>query len=107
MADNLKGIPFSTDDEGVTYPDLAKRLVYEQALPSVREKHPTFSPDEVYIVWFAYVLGCWKALCSTSIPDGRYYEVTFDRDRATFDRDRAVAFVDTYMKTHNVEVPLP
>ena len=98
MADNLKGIPFSSDDEGKTFPEVAKDLVFEQALAlGVRKDHPTFSRDEVYVVWFAYVLGYWKALCSTSLPDGRYYEVTFHKERQ-------VAFVDTYAKTHNVEV---
>lgn len=100
MADNLKGIPFSSDDEGKSFPEIAKDLVYTQALPLVREKHPTFARDEVYVVWFAYVLGSWKALCSTSLPDGRYYEVTYHGGRK-------VAFVDTYMKTHNVEVSFP
>lgn len=98
MADNLKGIPFSSDDEGRSYPDLAKSIVYEQACSlGVLSEHPTFSVDEVYVVWFAYVLGSWKALCSTSLPDGRYYEVTFSKERD-------VAFVDTYRKTHNIEV---
>lgn len=98
MADNLKGIPFSTDDEGLSYPDIAKSLVYNQARSLwPLEDNPTFSRDEVYVVWFAYVLGYWKALCSTSLPDGRYYEVTFHKERG-------VAFVDTYVKTHNVEV---
>lgn len=98
MADNLKGIPFSSDDEGKTFPEVAKDLVFEQALTlGVQKEHHTFSRDEVYVVWFAYVLGYWKALCSTSLPDGRYYEVTFHKERQ-------VAFVDTYVKTHNVEV---
>ena len=98
MADNLKGIPFSSDDEGKTFPEVAKDLVFEQALAlGVRLNRPTFSRAEVYVVWFAYVLGHWKALCSTSLPDGRYYEVTFHKERQ-------VAFVDTYVKTHNVEV---
>lgn len=98
MADNLKGIPFSSEDEGRSYPDLAKSIVYEQACSlGVLSDHPTFSVDEVYVVWFAYVLGSWKALCSTSLPDGRYYEVTFSKERD-------VAFVDTYRKTHNIEV---
>lgn len=98
MADNLKGIPFSNDDEGKTFPELAKTIVFDQASAlGVHKEHPTFSRDEVYVVWFAYVLGYWKALCSTSLPDGRYYEVTFHKEKS-------VAFVDTYRKTHNVEV---
>ena len=101
MADNLKGIPFSNNDEGKEFPEVAKDLVYEQACSlGVQDEHPTFSRDEVYVVWFAYVLGAWKAVCSTSLPDGRYYEVTYHAGRK-------VAFVDTYVKTHNVEVPVP
>ena len=100
MADNLKDIPFSSDDEGKTFPELAKTIVYDQAAAlGVHKEHPTFSRDEVYVVMFSYVLGYWKALCSTSLPDGRYYEVTFDRSRM-------VAYVDTYIKTHNIEVTI-
>ena len=100
MADNLKGIPFNTKDERLDIPGLVKQIVFDQTLAlGVRKEHPTFSIDEVYVVWFAYTLGNWKALCSTSLPDGRYYEVTFNRDKS-------VAFVDTYRKTHNVEVQI-
>lgn len=101
MADNLKGIPFSNDDEGKTYPTLAKHLVYDQEVAAgVLDTHPTFSLDEVYVVWFAYTLGNWKALCSTSLPDGRYFEVTYSRERRA-------AFVDTYVKVSNQEVAIP
>jgi len=87
MADNLKGIPFSTDDEGQTYPELAKDIVSK------------VTEGTVYVVWFVYVLGNWKALCSTDLPDGRYYEVTFNREKG-------VAYLDTYVKVENQEVPL-
>ena len=79
-------------------------MVYDQAVSlRVRDNHPTFSVDEVYVVWFAYILGNWKALCSTSLPDGRYYEVTFKRENDGSDGP-ACAYVDTYIKTHNVKV---
>lgn len=100
MADNLKGIPFSTDDEGRDIPSLAKRVVFDQAnaLLTPRERS-NFTINDVYVVWFAYTLGNWKALFSTSVPDGRYYEVTYSKERN-------VGFVDTYRKTHNVEFTL-
>jgi hypothetical protein len=98
MADNLKGIPFSTEDEGRDLPNLAKILVHDQAVAlGVREDRPAFSESDVYVVWFAYVLGGWKALCSTSVPDGRYYEVTYNKESS-------LAYVDTYVKTHNREI---
>lgn len=97
MADNLKGIPFSSDDEGIDFPSFAKKIVHDQATTLVTENDfPNFSVNDVYVVWFAYTLGNWKALCSTAVPDGRYYEVTYSKERK-------VGFVDTYLKTHNVE----
>lgn len=87
MADNLKGIPFSVDDEGKAFPDIAKDIV------------STVTEGTAYVVWFAYVLGSWKALCSTEIPDGRYYEVTYNRDKK-------VAYLDTYLKVDNQEVEI-
>lgn len=87
MADNLKGIPFSSDDEGKSFPEVAKEIVR------------TVTEGEVYVVWFAYVLGAWKAVCSTDQPDGRYYEVTYHAQRK-------VAFLDTYLKVDNREVEI-
>lgn len=78
---------------------LARSIVFDQAVSlGVQVQHPTFSLDEVYVVWFTYVLGNWKALCSTSLPDGRYYEVTYNGQAKT-----GSGFVDTYCKTHSVE----
>lgn len=98
MADNLKGIPFSTDDEGLPFPEIAKHLVFDQARTQGGVPE-SFNRNDVYVVWFAYVLGAWKALCSTSVPDGRYYEVTYSREKG-------VAFIDTYLKVSNVEVSI-
>ncbi len=85
MADNLKGIPFSHEDEGKSFPEVARDLVQMQ------------TSGNVYVVWFAYVLGGWKALCSTDLPNGRYYEVTYSREKK-------IAFLDTYVKVTNQEV---
>jgi len=60
--------------------------------------HITFSEDEVYVVWFAFTLGNWKALCSTTLPDGRYYEVTYNKPKAE-------TYIDTYIKVDNVAIP--
>lgn len=87
MADNLKGIPFSTEDEGQSFPEMAKDIVSK------------VTKGTVYVVWFAYTLGNWKALCSTDLPDGLYYEVTYHAGRK-------VAFLDTYVKVENREVEI-
>lgn len=103
MADNLKGIPFSSDDEGNDYVNRAKMLVQEQinvsgiGTPRGYEINHIYL-DEIYVVWFTFVMGNWKAVLSTSRPDGRIWEVT--RNRA-----REETYVDSYLKTHNVAVP--
>ena len=54
-------------------------------------------PEDVYVVWFCKTLQNWKALCSTDIPDGMYYEVTYDGDKD-------VAYVDAYKKWDNESI---
>lgn len=94
MADNLKGIPFSSNDEGVDFIARAKELVYEVANREI----VALRRDEIYVVWFAFVLGNWKALISTSIADGRIYEVSHNKEKS-------MSYVDSYLKTHNILVP--
>lgn len=57
---------------------------------------PTPSFD-VYVVWFCYILGGWKCLVSTTLPDGMYYEVTYDTNRNRI-------YLDAYKKLDNVEI---
>jgi hypothetical protein len=61
------------------------------------EKIQPITLDEIYVVWFSYVLGQWKAILSTSRPDGRMWEVTYNRAKEE-------VYVDTYLKTHNIAV---
>lgn len=51
--------------------------------------------ESVYIVWFAKTLQNWKALLSTTLPDGMYYEVTRNGDRNE-------TYLDAYKKVENV-----
>lgn len=37
--------------------------------------------SDVYCVWFCKTLKNAKALVSTTVPDTRYFEFTFDRDK--------------------------
>lgn len=36
--------------------------------------------DDVFVVWWCKTLQNWKALVSTTVPDGMYYEVTYTRN---------------------------
>lgn len=47
--------------------------------------------ENVYIVWMCSILGNNKALLSTTVSDGMYYEITFDNNRNTF-------YFDAYKK---------
>ena len=99
MADNLKGIPFSSEDEGIDYILRAKLLVMDQhnilgvGTPRDRAIDP-LAFDEIYVIWFTYVLGNWKVIISTSRPDGRIWEVTRNKEKHEI-------YVDSYLKTHN------
>lgn len=51
--------------------------------------------DDLYIVTFTYILGNWKALVGTSVPDdGLYFEVTHNKLKEE-------TYVDIYKKTAN------
>lgn len=99
MADNL-GVNRSLP-EVRNLPLLARGMVFDHIKDRLEktDEHITFSEDEVYVVWFAFTLGNFKALCSTTLPDGRYYELTYSKDRGK-------AFIDTYVKINNTEIDL-
>lgn len=108
MADNLKGIPFSSNNEGVDYPLKAKLCVLHNynilGIGTPRgELIKPLSLDEVYVVWFAFVRGNWKAVLSTSRPDGRIYEVSYKAEHDGSDGPESL-IIDTYLKTHNTEI---
>lgn len=83
------------------YQEAARELVYNfaKAHLDVTDIHVTFSINDVYVVWFSKTLQNWKALLSTTLPDGMYYEVTYDGDKE-------VAYVDAYKKWANISVSL-
>ena len=55
------------------------------------------SVDDLYIVWFNYTLGNFKALLSRDYKDGVYVEVTFDRRTESY-------YVDIYQKQSNIAI---
>lgn len=73
----------------VNYPELARGILQD------RFKEEGRPQDDVYVVWFCYILGGWKALLSTPVEDGRYYEITHnDKKNQTY--------IDTYVKESNI-----
>lgn len=53
--------------------------------------------DDVYIVWSCKALQNWKALASTTVSDGMYYEITYNGDKNE-------TYVDAYKKWENFVV---
>lgn len=51
--------------------------------------------NDVYVVWMCKTLQNWKALLSTNIPDGMYYEFTWNGDKAE-------GYLDAYKKWKNL-----
>ena len=54
--------------------------------------------DDVFIVWFSKTLQNWKALVSTTVSDGMYYEVTHNGNKGE-------TYLDAYKKWENVCIP--
>lgn len=52
------------------------------------------TPDDVYIVWLCKTLQNHKALLSTNVSDGMYYELTFNGDKGEL-------YLDAYKKWEN------
>ena len=53
--------------------------------------------EDVFIVWFCKTLQNWKALVSTTVSDGMYYEVTYNGDKKE-------TYLDAYKKWENVRI---
>lgn len=49
---------------------------------------------KLYIVWKCKTLQNWKYLISSDLPDGIYYEVTYNGDKHEW-------YLDAYKKIHN------
>lgn len=53
------------------------------------------SLSDVYVVWTCKTLQNFKALLSTTVSDGMYYEITYNGDKEEF-------YLDAYKKWENV-----
>lgn len=76
----------------------------EKALQIVRdyiEEHLDKSDQkpefEVYTVWKCKALQNWKYLLSSSLPDGMYYELTYNGDKKEW-------YLNAYKKFENVVI---
>jgi hypothetical protein len=100
MNQQLEGENTVDDYAPTSYQARAIELVhaYVQSRLEKTDTHVSFGISDVYVVWFCKTLNNWKALLSTTLPDGMYYEVTHD-GVACYD------YIDAYKKFENVGVP--
>lgn len=57
--------------------------------------HAAITTDDVFVVWSCKTLQNNKALLSTTVSDGMYYEVTYNGDKHE-------TYLDAYKKWENV-----
>lgn len=80
------------------YQKIAKEIVLNYANKHIdKTDNVQITSDDVYIVWFCKVLQNWKALVSTALPDGMYYEVTYNGNKKK-------VYLDAYKKFDNREI---
>lgn len=80
----------------MNYQEKAKQIVIDYYNEHVEiADNKKLTAEEVFIVWFSKTLQNWKALVSTTISDGMYYEVTHNGDKKE-------TYLDAYKKWENV-----
>ncbi len=68
---------------------IAKNYIEEHLDKSVAK-----SDFDVYTVWKCKTLQNWKYLLSSTLPDGMYYELTYNGDKKEW-------YLDAYKKVEN------
>ena len=75
--------------------DLCKKIVVDYFNENVEKTDGLKINDEnVFIVWFSKTLQNFKALVSTTVSDGMYYELTYNGDKKEL-------YLDAYKKWEN------
>ena len=79
--------------------ELCKEKVVEYLANGALSIPSDISTDYVYVVWLNRTLQNNKALLSTIISDGMYYEVTYNGDKDEL-------YFDAYKHVHNEAIEL-
>ena len=78
--------------------DSARKIVMDYFNNHVEKTdNKQITMNDVYVVWFSKTLQNWKALVSTTVSDGMYYEITYNGDKNE-------TYVDVYKKWENFKL---
>lgn len=80
--------------------DSRARIIVKEYIEAHLDKSDGTKFFEVYTVWKSKVLQNWKYLISSTLPDGMYYEVTYNGDKSEW-------YLDAYKKFENKVIPEP
>ena len=84
----------------MNYQKTAREIVLNYANKHIdKTDNVQITLDDVYVVWFCKTLQNWKALLSTTLPDGMYYEVTYNGDKKE-------VYLDAYKKFENQKIDM-
>ena len=80
------------------YQKIARKIVLDYTNEHIdKTDNVQITLDNVFIVWSCKTLQNWKALVSTTLPDGMYYEVTYNGDKKE-------VYLDAYKKFDNRKI---
>lgn len=100
--DNMEENERPAPPDATVFAEKARRIVFDYARARLEKTDvwavQDFTIEKVYVVWFAKTLKNWKAMVSTSLSDGMYYEVTYNGEAGE-------TYLDAYKKWDNVCVP--
>ena len=77
--------------------DKAYQIVADYIKDHLDKSDPNFA-FSVYTVWKCKALQNWKYLLSSTLPDGMYYELTYNGDKNEW-------YLDAYKKFENRVIP--
>ena len=82
----------------VTFIEFVKNTVRDYTNEHLDKSDNTIiGADDVFVVWYCKTLQNWKALASTVLLDGMYYECTLNGDKGEM-------YLDAYKKFENRKI---
>ena len=79
--------------------EVAKETVLDYYNKGKKKEDCLRTIDDVYIVWLSKTLQNNKALLSTTVSDGMYYELTYNGDKGEL-------YLDAYSKIENKAIKI-